>query len=79
MGVANLTHTNLKTETETLEKACQEQALMTNCMNVKIIKTWTYQKFRLYRLLSETIHNIVARCPTFAKKAYLDRHSTAAK
>lgn len=73
-----LTHTNLKKETEALITACQEQAIATNYMMVKIMKSDKDPKCRLCRSQNETIHHIVAGCPILAPKAYLDRRNAVA-
>uniref|UniRef100_A0A8D8ZI32 Uncharacterized protein n=1 Tax=Cacopsylla melanoneura TaxID=428564 RepID=A0A8D8ZI32_9HEMI len=73
-----LTNANLKSETEALITACQEQALATNYMKVKIMKTGKDPMCRLCRTHNETIHHIVSGCPILAKKAYLDRHNLVA-
>ena len=74
-----LTHAGLKTETEALITACQDQAIATNYVKAKIMKTGNDPKCRLCRSFSETIHHIVAGCPILAKKEYLERHNTVAK
>lgn len=75
-----LTYANLKTETEALITACQDQeAITTNYIKAKIMKSGTDQKCRLCRTFSETIHHIVSGCPILAKKVYVERHNTVAK
>ena len=69
---------NLKSETEALITACQEQAIATKYMVARIMKSGNDPKCRLCRTYDETIHHIVAGCPILAKKAYLDRHNKVA-
>lgn len=73
-----LTTANVKSETEALITACQEQALATNYMRTKIIKTGTDPKCRLCRIHNETTHHVVSGCPILAKRAYLERHNFVA-
>lgn len=73
-----LNQANLKVETEALITACQDQAVATNYLKAKIMKTGIDPKCRLCRDHYETIHHIVSGCPVLAKKAYLDRHNTVA-
>jgi len=73
-----LSKANLKVETEALITACQEQAVTTNYIKAKIMKTHTDQKCRLCRSHDETIHHVISGCPILAKKAYLERHNTVA-
>ncbi|KAL1447790.1 hypothetical protein WDU94_009835 [Cyamophila willieti] len=73
-----LTTANLKSETEALVTACQEQALATNYMKVRIMKSGKDPKCRLCRTFNETTHHVVSGCPILAKKTYLDRHNFVA-
>lgn len=61
------THGNLKVETETLITACHEQAIATNYMKARIMKTDTEPKCRLCRVQSasalEYLQRIWHRCP----------------
>ncbi|KAI5748311.1 hypothetical protein M8J77_024164 [Diaphorina citri] len=73
-----LSHSNLKAETEALITACQEQAIATNYMKARIMKTGTDPKCRLCRVHNETIHHVVSGCSILAKKEYLERHNKVA-
>lgn len=73
-----LKHANLKSETEALVTACQEQAIATNYMKARIMRTGNDPKCRLCRTHNETIHHVVSGCPILAKNAYLDRHNIVA-
>lgn len=73
-----LKYGDLKSETESLVAACQEQAIATHYRKNKIFKTGEDPKCRLCRSYSETIHHILSGCPILAKKEYLDRHNAVA-
>jgi hypothetical protein len=69
----------LKSETEGMVMAAQNQSLATRAYHHKIIKDGTDPKCRMCNQYEETIDHIVSGCPTLAKTEYIQRHDRAAK
>ena len=68
----------LKSETEDLIVAVQDQALKTKYMQAKIIKNTADPKCRICGRFQETVHHIVSGCPELSKTEYVHRHNKVA-
>ena len=68
----------LKSETEGLIIAAQDQNLMTKQYQSEIIKNGMNPKFQLCNQYNETIDHIVSGCPVLAKSEFMQRHDKAA-
>lgn len=64
----------LKSETEGLIIAAQDQSLKTRYLRSKIIKDGTDPNCRICGKFMETINHITSGCPELAKTEYLHRH-----
>ena len=67
----------LKSETEGLIIAAQDQSLATRYYLHRIIKNGIDPKCRLCHEFDESVEHIVSGCPVLAKKEYLERHDKA--
>ena len=67
----------LKSETEGLIIAAQDQAIETNYYRRNILNDGTDPMCRICGQFQETIDHIVAGCPELAKTEYLHRHDKA--
>ena len=70
---------SLKSGTEALICAAQEQALRTNYIKAKIDKTQQNSKCRMCFNSDETVNHILSECPKLAQKEYLRRHNWVGK
>ena len=61
-------------ETESLLKAAQKNAVRTNHIKARIDKTQQNSKCRLYGDREETINHIICKCSKLAQKEYKARH-----
>ena len=68
----------LKSETEGLIVAAQDQALKTKYMQAKIIKNGTDPNCRICGRFQETVDHIISGCPELAKTEYVHRHDKVA-
>ena len=68
----------LKSETEGLIVAVQDQALKTKCMQAKIIKNGTDLNCQICGRFQETVDYITSGCPELAKTEYVHRHNKVA-
>ena len=68
----------LKSETEGMVMAAQDQSLATRSYRNKIIKDGTDPKCRMCNNYDETIDHIVSGCPILAPTEYIHRHDKAA-
>ena len=68
----------LKSETEGLIVAAQDQALKTKYMQAKIIKNGTDPNCRICGRFQETVDHITSGCPELAKTEYVHRHNKVA-
>ena len=73
-----LKSSGLKSETEGLIIAAQDQSLMTKQYQSEIIKNGANPKCRLCNEYNETIDHIVSGCPVLAKLEFMQRHDQAA-
>ena len=73
-----LKSSGLKSETEGLIIAAQDQSLMTKQYQSKIIKNGMSPKCRLCNEYDETIDHIVSGCPVLAKSEFIQRNNKAA-
>ena len=69
--------TGLKSETEGLIIAAQDQSLSTRSYHHHIIKDGTDPLCRICGQFEETINHIVSGCPQLAKSEYINRHDKA--
>ena len=69
----------LKSETESLIVAAQDQAIRKNYKKATIDSTQTDPKCRIGKQNNETISHIVSACPKLAQKEYKKRHDNVAK
>ena len=69
----------LRSETESLICAAQEQALATNYISTKIWKLGNDPKCRLCRRENETVQHIVSGCEMLAATQYTRRHDLIGK
>ena len=65
----------LKSKTEGLIVAAQDQALKTKHMQAKIIKNGTDSNCRICGRFQETVDHITSGCPELAKTEYAHRHN----
>ena len=72
-----LQSSELKSETEGLIIAAQDQSLATRYYQHRIIKNGIDPKCRLCHEFDESVEHIVSGCPVLAKKEYLERHDKA--
>ena len=63
-----------KHETESLIFAAQEQAIGTNVIKGKIVKSHEQTKGTMCCKTDETINHIVSECPKLAQREYKRRH-----
>ena len=68
----------LKSETEELIIATQDQAIKTKYLQAKIMKDGSNANCRVCERFQETVDHITSRCPVLAKTEYLHRHKVAA-
>ena len=68
----------MKSETEGLIVAAQDQSLVTRSFKSRIIKDGTDPRCRLCEQFDETIEHITSGCPILAKTEYLKRHNNVA-
>lgn len=68
----------LKSETEGLIIAAQDQSLKTRYFSSKIIKDGTDPNCRICGQFQETVDHITSGCPELAKTEYLHRHNKVA-
>ena len=73
-----LTNSGLKSETEGLIIAAQDQSLMTKQYQNEIMKNGMNPKCRLCNQYNETVDHIVSGCPVLAKSEFMQRHDKAA-
>ena len=73
-----LKSSGLKSETEGLIIAAQDQALLTRAYQHHIIKDGTDPHCRLCNKSQETIDHIISGCPELAKTEYIHRHNKVA-
>ena len=73
-----LKSSGLKSETEGLIIAAQDQSLMTKQYQSEIMKNGMNPKCRLCNQYNETIDHIVSGCPVLAKSEFMQRHDKAA-
>ena len=73
-----LKSSGLKSETEGLIIAAQDQSLMTKQYQSEMIKNGANPKCRLCNEYSETMDHIVSGCPVLAKSEFMQRHDQAA-
>ena len=73
-----LMSSGLKGETEGLIIAAQDQSLLTNSYQSRIIKNGTDPMCRLCHDYEETVEHIISGCPALAKGEYLHRHNKSA-
>ena len=66
---------SIKSETESLIMAAQEQATRTNAIKTNIDKTQAESKCRLCGKVDETVRHIVCECPMLAQREYKRRHN----
>ncbi|XP_053106345.1 uncharacterized protein LOC128325024 [Hemicordylus capensis] len=69
---------NLKKETEVLILAAQEQALRTNAIRAKVVKSTTNSKCRLCKEADETVDHLISCCKKIAQTDYKQRHDKVA-
>lgn len=67
---------HLKSPTEALITAAQDQAINTNYHSAKILKQGNSAKCRLCKTEDETIQHIISGCEILANKEYKNRHNT---
>ena len=65
----------LKSETEGLIIAAQDQSLATRLYHHKIIKDGTRRLYRLCNRYNESIDHILSGCPELAGTEYIKRHN----
>ena len=70
---------NLKSETESLLIAAQDNAIITNHIQARIDKTQQNSKCRLCGDRDETINHIISECSKLAQKEYKARHDWVGK
>ena len=70
---------NFKRETESLQIAAQDNALITNHIKAIIGKTQQNSRCRLYSDRDETINHIISECSNLAQKEYKTRHDWVGK
>jgi len=68
----------LKSETEGLIIAAQDQAIKTKYLQAKIIKNGSDPNCRICGRFQETVDHITSGCPELAKTEYLHRHNKVA-
>ena len=68
----------LKSETEGLIIAAQDQSLATKSYHHRIIKDDADPKCTMCKEFEKTVDHIVAGCPVLAKTEYVQRHDRAA-
>ena len=73
-----LKSSGIKSETEGLIIAAQDQSLMTKQYQSEIIKNGANPKCRLCNEYNETIDHIVSGCPVLTKSEFMQRHDQAA-
>ena len=73
-----LKYGHIKSETESLIIAAQDQAIATNIIKANIHKTVKDGKCRICGKFDETIQHLIAACPVLAKVEYIDRHNKVA-
>ena len=66
---------NFKRETESLQIAVQNNAIRTNHIKARIIKTQQNNKCRQCSDRDETINHIIRECSKLAQKEYKTRHN----
>ena len=66
-----LKSSGLKSDTEGLIIAAQDQSLMTKQYQSEIMKNEMNPKCRLYNQYNETIDHIVSGCPVLAKSEFM--------
>ena len=69
----------LKRETESLQRAAQNNAIGPNHIKAKIDKTQQNSKCRLCGDRDETINHIISECSKLAQKEYKTRHNRVGK
>ena len=74
-----LRNTGIKTGTESMIMAAQEQAIRTNVIKAKIDKTQEEIKCRMCGQLDETVNHIISECSKLAQKEYKRRHDWVRK
>jgi len=70
-----LQRAHLKSVTEAMITAAQDQALNTHWLGYHILGTSNSDLCRRCHQFSETIEHVVAGCPSLAQTVYLDRHN----
>ena len=68
---------NLKRKTESLLIAAQNNAIKTNHITVRIVKTQQNSRCRLWGDRDETINHIISECSKLAQNEYKTRHDWA--
>ncbi len=77
-GNKGLKMEGLKSETEGLIIAAQDQAIKTKYLHAKVIKDGSSPNCRVCERFQETVDHITSGCPVLAKTEYLHRHKVAA-
>ena len=70
---------SIKSETESLIMAAQEQALATNLMTARVYQTQEKSKCRMCRRVDENINHIVSECSKLTQREYKRRHDWVGK
>ena len=70
-----MSNANLRPATEASICAIQEQAVTTRYIEKHIHKTSSNDRCRLCNKFPETIHHIIAGCPSLSQTLYTDRHN----
>ena len=78
-SLAWLSKSWLKAPTESTICAIQEQAITTKYIEKHIHKTSNSDTCRLCHTFPETIHHVVAGCPSLSQNVYTQRHDNVAK
>ena len=73
-----LKSSSLKSETEGLIIAAQDQSLATRSYHHRIIGDNTNPECRMCLEFEETVDHIISGCPTLARNEYIQRHNKAA-
>uniref|UniRef100_A0A1X7VKC9 Reverse transcriptase zinc-binding domain-containing protein n=1 Tax=Amphimedon queenslandica TaxID=400682 RepID=A0A1X7VKC9_AMPQE len=74
-----LQRSDLKSETEALICAAQEQALRTNYIKCKVDKTVESPLCQLCKEAGESVYHIISECKKLAQKEYKRRHDGVAR